>query len=87
MPVLHEFQLLMQFKNALILSIAGLGVQKEAPTSMVTLEQAILPKHPTPPGIKGLIRRLCAKQVKDMMEVRRTLVQGVCSLQKILDLS
>ena len=37
---------------------------------MVTLEQALLPRTPAPPGIRGLIRRLCAKQAMDMMEVR-----------------
>mmetsp|Transcript_37941 Transcript_37941/g.84526 ORF Transcript_37941/g.84526 Transcript_37941/m.84526 type:complete len:292 (+) Transcript_37941:39-914(+) len=41
---------------------------KEASSSLVTLEQAILPKAPAPPGVKHLIRALCAKQIRDMME-------------------
>ena len=49
---------------------------EEEASALVTLEQAILPKTPAPPGIKGLIRRLCAKQAYDMMEVGGWLLVG-----------
>ncbi|KAL6751293.1 hypothetical protein V8C86DRAFT_697996 [Haematococcus lacustris] len=35
--------------------------------SLVTLEQHIVPKAPTPPGIKHLVQGLCAQQLRDMM--------------------
>ena len=50
---------------------SGLFHRKDPPTStLATLEQLVQPKSTGPPGVKGLIRRLCAKQIKDMMEVR-----------------
>ncbi|GFR39789.1 hypothetical protein Agub_g274 [Astrephomene gubernaculifera] len=46
----------------------------EARESLVTLEQSILPRGPTPPGLKGLVRGLCAHQLRCMMEdLRREL--------------
>eukprot|EP00798_Chlamydomonas_sp_ICE-L_P004639 gene4639-14835_t len=36
--------------------------------SLVTLEQRVVPRNRPPPGIKHLIRRLCAKQIQDMMK-------------------
>ncbi|KAG1662757.1 hypothetical protein FOA52_006782 [Chlamydomonas sp. UWO 241] len=44
------------------------GLSHECDDSLVILEQAILPASPAPPGVKHLIRRLCAKQARDMME-------------------
>ncbi|KAG2501807.1 hypothetical protein HYH03_000307 [Edaphochlamys debaryana] len=46
----------------------------QADESLVTLEQSILPRGPTPMGIKGLVRGLCAHQLRCMMEdLRREL--------------
>ncbi|KAG2444777.1 hypothetical protein HXX76_001520 [Chlamydomonas incerta] len=47
----------------------------EATESLVTLEQSILPRGPTPPGVKGLIRGLCAHQIRCMMEDLRKELQ------------
>lgn len=41
----------------------------------MTLEQSILPRGPTPPGVKGLIRGLCAHQIRCMMEDLRKELQ------------
>lgn len=55
--------------SALALSCSGLFHHKEQSTStLATLEQLVQPKSAGPPGVKSLIRRLCAKQIKDMME-------------------
>ncbi|KAG2501851.1 hypothetical protein HYH03_000349 [Edaphochlamys debaryana] len=46
----------------------------QAQESLVTLEQSILPRGHTPVGIKGLVRGLCAHQLRCMMEdLRREL--------------
>lgn len=42
--------------------------QPAAKESLVTLEQSLLPRGPTPPGVKGLVRALCAAQIRNMME-------------------
>ncbi|KAF5840412.1 hypothetical protein DUNSADRAFT_16789 [Dunaliella salina] len=40
--------------------------QKDA--SWISLEQSILPRAPAPPGIKQLIKGLCARQLQNMIE-------------------
>ncbi|KXZ42655.1 hypothetical protein GPECTOR_127g533 [Gonium pectorale] len=49
--------------------------QPEATESLVTLEQCILPRGHTPPGVKGLVRGLCAHQIRTMMEDLRKELQ------------
>lgn len=43
--------------------------------SFVTLEQNIHPSGPVPIGVKGLIRGLCAKQCKNLLEDLRSELQ------------
>ncbi|GAX85056.1 hypothetical protein CEUSTIGMA_g12476.t1 [Chlamydomonas eustigma] len=60
----------------------------EPSNALVTLEQNLLPKSGVPPGLKGLIRRMCAKQLTDMMEDvraeidRRKKTRGGCNGDK-----
>jgi len=44
------------------------GATAESTNALVTLEQNLLPKSGVPPGLKGLIRRMCATQLTDMIE-------------------
>lgn len=46
-----------------------------ATESLVTLEQNILPRGPVPPGVKGLVRGMCAHQIRCMMEDLRKELQ------------
>ncbi len=41
----------------------------------MTLEQSILPRGHVPPGLKGLVRGLCAHQIRCMMEDLRKELQ------------
>ncbi len=41
----------------------------------MTLEQNILPRGPVPPGVRGLIRGMCAHQIRCMMEDLRKELQ------------
>ncbi|EFJ40166.1 hypothetical protein VOLCADRAFT_108304 [Volvox carteri f. nagariensis] len=47
----------------------------EPTESLVTLEQSILPRGPVPPGVKGLVRGLCAHQIRCMMDDLRAELQ------------
>ena len=56
---------------ALLLLVAPAGLAPNSPAntcSWVSLEQALLPKAPAPYGVKHLIKGLCAKQLRDMMD-------------------
>ena len=46
----------------MIARTAGLIPKPKSTMSYVTLEQSILPRAAVPPGIRGLIRGLCARQ-------------------------
>lgn len=47
----------------------------EPSESLVTLEQSILPRGPIPPGVKGLVRGMCAHQIRCMMHDLRLELQ------------
>ncbi|GLC43298.1 hypothetical protein PLESTB_001343400 [Pleodorina starrii] len=47
----------------------------EASESLVTLEQNILPRGHVPPGVKGLVRGLCAHQIRCLMDDLRIELQ------------
>eukprot|EP00798_Chlamydomonas_sp_ICE-L_P003534 gene3534-13601_t len=48
---------------------------EKSESSLVTLEQKIVPRYKLPPGVKGLARRIVAKQVQDMMKDLRAEVE------------